>query len=146
MTLWEPETRRTLQQRMARLTPAHPAKWGRMSAPQMVSHLIENMRMATGELAVAGRPGLLRYSPIKQLVIYYAPFPKGVPTAPELIARSPKEWTDDVQQPNVLIDRFLARNVSGAWPEHPAFGAMSGRAWGVLACRHIDHHLRQFGV
>jgi len=30
------------------------------------------------------------------------------------------------------------------WPEHPAFGALSRRAWGVLIYRHMDHHLRQF--
>ena len=29
---------------------------------------------------------------------------------------------------------------------HPAFGKLSPRAWGVLAWRHTDHHLRQFGV
>ena len=32
------------------------------------------------------------------------------------------------------------------WPDHPAFGALSRRAWGVLIYRHMDHHLRQFGA
>jgi hypothetical protein len=32
------------------------------------------------------------------------------------------------------------------WPEHPAFGRMSRRVWGVLGYRHLDHHFRQFGV
>ena len=32
------------------------------------------------------------------------------------------------------------------WQEHPAFGRLARRAWGVLAYRHLDHHLRQFGV
>jgi len=26
------------------------------------------------------------------------------------------------------------------------FGVLSGREWGVLQCKHADHHLRQFGV
>lgn len=28
----------------------------------------------------------------------------------------------------------------------PAFGRLTRPAWGVLSYRHIDHHLRQFGV
>ena len=31
-------------------------------------------------------------------------------------------------------------------PVHPAFGDITTQAWGVLAYRHTDHHLRQFGV
>jgi hypothetical protein len=29
---------------------------------------------------------------------------------------------------------------------HPVFGTLSGKAWGALGWRHLDHHLRQFGV
>ena len=31
-------------------------------------------------------------------------------------------------------------------PEHPAFGVLSHKAYGVLIARHTDHHFRQFGV
>ena len=117
-----------------------------MSAPQMVSHLIESMRMATGELPVAPKPGPFRYPPLKQLIIYYLPWPKDAPTAPELLTRSPHQWDTDVKELATLLDRFSTRAVSGPWPEHPAFGPLSGDAWGFLAHRHVDHHLRQFGV
>ncbi|MEK7381556.1 MAG: DUF1569 domain-containing protein [Gemmatimonadota bacterium] len=29
---------------------------------------------------------------------------------------------------------------------HPAFGSMTKSSWGILAYKHIDHHLRQFGA
>jgi hypothetical protein len=32
------------------------------------------------------------------------------------------------------------------WPDHPVFAKMSRKAWCVLGYRHMDHHLRQFGV
>ena len=145
-TLWQPESRRLLQTRIARLTEEHRPSWGRMSAPQMVSHLIESVRMATGDLPVARKSGPLRYPPLKQLVIYYLPWPKNAPTAPELLKRSPHEWDDDVKELAALLDRFTTRAVSGPWPEHPAFGPLSGDAWGFLVHRHVDHHLTQFGV
>jgi hypothetical protein len=45
-----------------------------------------------------------------------------------------------------LVDRFTPRGAGGRWPEHPAFGKLTERAWGVLVYRHMDHHLRQFGA
>ena len=32
------------------------------------------------------------------------------------------------------------------WPEHAAFGSMSGRDWSRLMAKHFDHHLRQFSA
>jgi hypothetical protein len=112
----------------------------------MIVHLCDNMRMALGELPVASKRLPIRYPPLKQLIVYWLPFPKGVPTAPELLARRPAAWADDVAGLKALIGRAGERGQAASWPEHPAFGRMSGRAWGVLMYRHIDHHLRQFGV
>ena len=144
-TLWQDDARKQLEGRLARLAPDRVALWGRMSAPQMVCHLAESMKMALGDLTVAPKRLPIRYPPLKQLIVYIAPFPKNVPTAPELLARAPCDWSADVADLRVLIDRFAARGRDTAWPVHPAFGTLSGRAWGVLAYRHIDHHFRQFG-
>lgn len=97
-----------------------------------------------GDLKVAPKKSPIRYPLLKQLIVYVAPFPKGVPTAPELIAREPREWTDEVADVQSLLERAAASRTD-AWPEHPAFGTLSKRAWGVLIYRHMDHHLRQFG-
>ena len=90
---------------------------------------------------------VLRYWPIKQLVIYVLPFPKGAPTAPELLARCDKADLEIEQAAfRALAAAVAAKPATDAWPEHPAFGALTHKAWGVLAWRHADHHLRQFGV
>ena len=69
-----------------------------------------------------------------------------MPTAPELLAREPRDWTSDVADVQSLLARAAATRTTDAWPEHPAFGKLSTRAWGVLIYRHMDHHLRQFGA
>lgn len=145
-TLWQREACEDIESRLARLVPDGRARWGRMSAPQMICHLAESMRMALGDLPVARKNLPIRYPPLKQFIIYLAPFPKGAPTAPELLARMPRDWNADVAEFRTLVGRFSARGEQAAWPEHPAFGRLSGRAWGVLAYRHIDHHLKQFGA
>jgi hypothetical protein len=145
-TMWAAEQQREVRARVARVTPDRQAQWGRMSAAQMMCHLAESLKMALGELQVAPKKVPIRYPPLKQLIVYLAPFPKNVPTAPELVARTPGDWTVDVGDVQALLDRFTARGAGARWPEHPAFGRLSGRAWGVLVYRHMDHHLRQFGA
>jgi DinB family protein len=145
-TIWDERQRRALKERFAAVgADARPA-WGRMSAPQMITHAADSLRMALGELACAPRRLPLRYTPIKQLVIYWLPFPKGAPTAPELLARVPGAWPADVADVAALLDRLGQRGPGGSFPDHPAFGRLTGRAWGVLISRHLDHHLRQFGA
>jgi hypothetical protein len=111
-----------------------------------LDHLSDAKRMALRELSVAPRWLPLRYPPLKQLIIYLAPFPKGAPTAPELLARQPEAWHVERRHLSALIQRFGTAPPEFVWPAHPAFGTLSRRAWGVLAYRHIDYHLRQFGV
>lgn len=113
----------------------------------MLAHLNDSFLMATGDLPVASKKLPLRYFPLKQLVIYVLPFPKGAPTAPEIIKRgATARFEEERTAFRTYADRLAAKPVTDTWPEHPAFGPLTHRAWGVLEFRHIDHHLRQFGV
>ena len=145
-TLWDASARQELRDRLGRLTPSANRRWGKMSAPQMVAHLVDSMRMANGEIEIPSKKLPLRFTPIKQLVIYLAPFPKSAPTAPQLITRPPADWPSECNALCRGMDQFAERDPSGPFPEHPAFGKLTARAWGVQVYRHIDHHLKQFGV
>ncbi|MDB4892873.1 MAG: hypothetical protein JWL61_4728 [Gemmatimonadetes bacterium] len=138
--------RRSIVERIGRLQPDSRAQWGKFTAPRMVVHLTDALRMATGELACKPKQTPLRFAPLKQLAIYVLPFPKGLPTAPELLERVPSAWKGEVNALEGMLDRVGKRTATDAWPLHPVFGTLSPRAWGVLVYRHCDHHLRQFGV
>jgi hypothetical protein len=112
----------------------------------MVAHLADWMLMASGDLKTAARHGVLRYPPIKQLAIYWLPFPKNVQTSPELLARKPSEWSIEQTSVRQRLQSFDKLYAEPPWPEHPVFGTMTPRAWAVFAYRHMDHHLRQFGI
>jgi len=146
-TFWDAAARDDLCRRVERLTPDATARWGKFSAPKMLAHLNDAMRMTSGDLPVAPKNLPLRYWPIKQLVIYVLPFPKGAPTAPELLARGEAaELTIEQAAFRALATRVASKPATDTWPDHPAFGTLSHKAWGVLAWRHADHHLRQFGL
>ncbi|HVC19468.1 MAG TPA: DUF1569 domain-containing protein [Vicinamibacterales bacterium] len=144
--LWQADVRGDLAGRVARLHPATPARWGRFTPARMLAHVNDSLRMALGELAVAPKAGPLRYPPLRTLAVYVLPFPRNVPTAPELLARGEAaSWDAERAAFPALLERFAAGDPA-SWPPHPIFGRLSRHAWGVLAYRHIDHHLRQFGV
>lgn len=145
-TVWNEQDRRELQERVVRLNPEAKGQWGRMTAPQMLAHLTDALRMALGDLPCESKKLPIRYPPLKQLIVYLLPFPKGAPTAPELVGRAALSWRGETSDLVLLLDRMGRAPADFAWPEHPAFGALSRRAWGVLVYRHMDHHLRQFGV
>ncbi len=44
-----------------------------------------------------------------------------------------------------LINKFSV-NTKKLTLSHPAFGNISTNEWGIAAYKHMDHHLRQFGV
>ena len=138
--------RQELLDRLERLTPGATPLWGTMTAPQMLAHLVDWMLMAKGELKTAPKNRLLRFPPLKQLAIYWLPFPRGVPTAPELISRKPSDWAIERAAVRAHMQWFETLDPNVVWPEHPVFAKMSTQAWCVLGYRHMDHHLRQFGV
>jgi len=145
-TVWQSAVREELKSRVAKLRQNQTPGWGEMTAGQMVVHLADSFRSSIGELEIKPRNTPLRFFPLKQLFIYWVPFLRNLPTAPELLARKPGEWTADVQELSTLVDTFATHDRDGEWPDHGAFGSMTGDDWGVLMYRHTDHHFRQFGI
>jgi hypothetical protein len=145
-TLWNSDNRRELRERLDRMTPQSAPRWGRMTAPQMIVHLSDAYRMAMGDLPCKPKKGPVRFFPLKQLVIYWLPFPKNVNTAPELVSRAPGDWTTDLAELHTVMDRIASGGPASCTAVHPAFGKVSSKGWGVLCYKHADHHLRQFGL
>jgi hypothetical protein len=145
-TLWDPAAHDALTARINQLTPESRAQWGRMTCPQMIVHVTDAFALYAGELSAAGKRTLLQYAPFKHALVYLVPIPKNVPTAPELMVRVPREWSDEIERLHRAMGSFVSQRARRDWPAHPVFGRLSCRAYGVLAYKHTDHHLRQFGV
>src|SRR6185312_16481021 len=78
--------RTTICQRIGSVTSASVPRWGRMDAKAMLTHLKQSALMALGELPVASKgKRVFQVFPIKHLILHVVPFPKGAPTAPELL-------------------------------------------------------------
>jgi hypothetical protein len=112
----------------------------------MVAHVTDPMRAALGEVQVAAKPGLLRNPFLRHLIIYWMPWPKGAPTAPEFIHEESADLSQNLAGLRSVAERFVERAGTGRFEDHPAFGRLSTKDWGCVMHRHLEHHLRQFGL
>lgn len=130
-------------QRLEKLQPNTPPKWGKFTVGKMVKHCADGVRMAMGELPVQPKRGPFRLPIIKHLIIFVIPWPQGAPTAPELIPQTDPSLPVAIAELKSALLRL--RSVDQLVP-HPAFGKLSRFTWGSLIHKHLDHHLKQFGV
>jgi hypothetical protein len=148
-TLRDENCRAELISRLDALTPESKPEWGRMNVEQMLSHLVQ-----AGELpfvaSVPDRSSFLSRNVIKHLVLTVVPVPKGVETSPQLDqqqdGRKPLGFHTDKANVADSINKIGTLPTDQKCLAHPFFGKLSARQWSRIGYKHIDHHLRQFGV
>ena len=146
-TLFDPATHAQTLDRIRSLRADSSRRWGRMTAPQMIAHLSDQMRHTLGDASAKPQPGPLRNPLVRYLVIYVVPWPKGrIKGPPEAFVTKPTRWDSDIATLITLVDRFVKRGPAGEWPEHALMGRLSGKDWGAFCHKHFNHHLSQFGV
>lgn len=154
-TLARPGDRAEILRRLKQVRPESPARWGRMSAHQMVCHVGDCNRMATGERLVRLPTGRLRRPAIQRLIRWYGlylpiPWPRGIRTRAELdqerLGTRPGDFAQDLACAVQSVEVLATRPDDFVWPVHPLFGVMSGADWLRWGYLHTDHHLRQFGA
>jgi hypothetical protein len=121
-----------------------------MNATEMLSHCSTAVKMALGDVPVK-----VLFSPWKAgiarlLFVDLFPFPKNSPTAPELHPRKKMKTSESFLAAREELIQQL-RRMNAATPDHdfaphPLFRKMSRDQYGKLIYKHLDHHLRQFGV
>jgi hypothetical protein len=71
------------------------------------------------------------------------------PSSPELFAADATECDFERERGRLLaaIDRIAKEGAACCSRHlHPFFGPLKPQQWAILMYKHIDHHLRQFGV
>lgn len=150
-TLARERDRAELRRRLRTLRADSVARWGRMSAPQMVCHVSDAFRMLIDQIPVTPATGLAQRTVVKWAALYLPmPWPSGISTVPEidqlLSGTKPTAFSTDVAELETLVDRVVAGIGTLDGRLHPIFGPLSENAWLRWGYLHMDHHFRQFGV
>jgi hypothetical protein len=147
--MYEPSDARDVKERLARLRPDSARQWGTMNAAQTVAHCAMSMEWAVGDripprMALASILGRI----IKPKVLGDdAPLRRNSPTAKDLVVPDQRDLEAERNRLRGLIDRFVAAGPAGCTRNpHSFFGRMKPDEWAILMYKHLDHHLRQFGV
>ena len=144
--LHDPQTKESIERRVAALQPGAERRWGRMTCDQMLWHLNCGIENSLGRFDVKDRKLPLPNAVLKFLVLNF-PWRKGnTPTAPEFVARDRYDFAAEQARLLQLIDEVTAKPIDAAWPKSSFMGPMTGRDWSRLGAKHLDHHLSQFGV
>lgn len=141
-----------IARRLRNVTPDAQRQWGRMTAHQMICHLADAMRMTLNERPCAFIGNWMSMHVVKRIALYAPfPWPKGVKGMRELDQTDgdgtrPMQFEADRNELLQLIERVRTTPRDVQPPQHPMFGPLSWDQWMILAYRHCDHHLRQFGA
>jgi hypothetical protein len=133
--------------RLQSLSVSSTRRWGSLDLAGMLQHLRLSADMALGDLAVpSANKRVFQMFPVKHLILYVLPFPKGAPTAPDLKPAVPASLEEERAALLELLERIGKGPREGEGPAHPLFGRLTWREWGVVTYKHTDHHLKQFGA
>ena len=144
--LWEGSAREEVVERIHKLTPDRAPLWGKLTAPRMLAHVSDQIRMALGDVPARKGSGPLSVWPVNYLMIHVVPWPHGAKGPIETFTTKPATWDADLDHLVTLIGRFCDCRQQKSWPEHPLFGKLSGKDWAALSYKHLTHHLGQFAV
>ncbi len=135
--------------RLQHLRPDSPRQWGKMNAAQAVEHCARGFELALGDR----RPprlliGRLIGWAVKPLALGNDdPMGRNSPTVPGIEVADARVLDVARKRLVTLIDRAVAAGPSGFTTHpHSFFGRLTPDEWAVLMYKHLDHHLRQFGV
>jgi len=147
-TLFNPADREALSLRLAALEPGAARQWGRMDPAQMLRHCAIALDDVPGGRGVKqAYLGKLITPLIRGRIFGDKPFRRDAPTDPVYMVADPQAFETERTRLATLIDRVVQRGAAKTEGRvHPFFGRLSGDQWGVLGYKHLDHHLRQFGV
>jgi Protein of unknown function (DUF1569) len=134
--------------RIGQLTPETQGLWGKMDVVNMLAHC-----SAVLDVAFENKPfkisfTSLTYGMVSRIMIFNDfPFMKGLPTIKLYKPARLSAFEEERKRLIALLERFSHEGTFGMEKRvHPIFGKLSAQSWNQMQYKHLDHHLRQFGV
>jgi len=131
------------------LTAESKPAWGKMNVAQMLAHASVTYEMIYDDKhpKPSGFTKFLLKKFIKGTVVGDKPYKKNSRTAPAFMVVEERDFQDERQR---LIDFINKTQALGAsyfeGSESHSFGVLTEKEWNTMFCKHLDHHLAQFGV
>jgi hypothetical protein len=143
------EVSNTIIQRINTLSTTQQALWGTMSVGQMLAHcnVTYEMVFETKHPKPNFFIQLMLKMFVKSKVVSEAPYGQNGQTAPQFIIKETKDFNIEKERLIQYIQKVQQlgeQHFEGK--ESLSFGPLNKTEWNNMFYKHLDHHLRQFGV
>jgi hypothetical protein len=148
--LFNPTDKAEVLQRINQLSPTTSHRWGKMTAAQMLAHCNVSYELVYEE-GKHPKPNattklMLKWF-VKETVVGQKPYERNSQTAPMFVMKDDKDF--EVEKTRLINHINKTQELGEAYfdnKESHSFGALTKAEWNVMFYKHLDHHLKQFGV
>ena len=142
-SIFDTTDRAELINRITLLNESSTARWGKMNVSQMLQHCRKWDEMALGkEKYKQSFIGRLFGKMALRDMMKDEPIKKNLPTVPSFKIKEDTNVDEEKKRWIKVLDEYT--DSSNNEFIHPFFGALTKVQAGFIACKHADHHLRQF--
>lgn len=139
-----------LIRRIRQLNPATKPLFGKMNVAQMLAHCNVTYRYVYEPEAFKAPSPFMKFilkMLVKKMVVNEVPYKPGGRTGPDFIISDEKNFLEEQEKLVGFIEKTqqLGETYFDGKESH-SFGKLSAIEWNNMFYKHLDHHLRQFGV
>ncbi|MEZ4803809.1 MAG: DUF1569 domain-containing protein [Gelidibacter sp.] len=148
-SLFDSDTHQEVLKRLAQLDEHREPLWGKMNVAEMLNHSQFPLKVANGRMTLTETPNPFMkvvFKLYKSQLYNDKPWKQNLPTVKDFKVTEHSTFEEEKEKLIECINEFQKKDLNLHWPEHPFFGKFSTDQWGKMQYKHLDHHLRQFGV
>jgi hypothetical protein len=146
--LFQPEAAAEVIARIDKLQPTTQHQWGKMDVAQMMAHCSATLDAASGRVVLPRLfIGRILGPFVRPQFTNDKPFSKNGPTHKKLVIADKRDFVREQEQLKTCVQQFHeGGEVQCTKHPHAFFGSLTPQEWATGMYKHLDHHLRQFGV
>jgi hypothetical protein len=136
--------------RINQLSKSSVPKWGKMTVNQMLAHSnvsYEYIYEPEKYKRTSGFMKLIMKLFVKSAVVSEKPYKQNSPTGPDFKVSDDKNF--DLEKERLIGFIEKTTSLGSAYfegKESHSFGKLTSTEWSNMLYKHLDHHLKQFGV
>jgi len=148
-SLFDSVTYQEVLLRVEQLNEQKQPLWGKMNVAEMLNHSQRPLKVANGRMTIVESP-----NPFMRLAMRFykshmyndTPWKQSLPTIKDFKVIAYDNFLEEREKLIECMNEFNKKALNLHWPKHPFFGEFTNDQWGKMQYKHLDHHLRQFGV
>lgn len=147
-TIFEPLQTEEILRRIDNLSANSQPLWGKMDVAQMLAHCSSFQDIAMGySMPPRGWLGLFVGWAAKPMMYNDKPLAHNMSTIPSILIANKRNFEIEKEKLKEKLITFQKEGQMACTSHpHPFFGKLTPEQWGKGIYKHLDHHLKQFGV